>query len=461
MLPASVRSVNHITMKGGKRYPRFLRRMQELTRERRYSPAANLSAPGFTASMTVPSVAGVMVTPQTALTFSAYYAGVRVITEDLASLPLAMFRRLPDGGAALERDHPVSYFFNRSPDGECNDLNWRESWYHHALGWGNGYAEIIWDAGQPKSLHLIHPSVIQPKREQKSGQLYYELSTADAVSASRGQKYAMPYQILHLAMLGFNGIAGYSIVALMRELIGTGKSQEQWAASLFGNGAWPSGLIRFKRHMKPEALKNFRESWNLVHQGSAAAHKIAILEEDAEWVPNSTSPEDAQMVAARMFQVIDMCRVLRLPPHKLADFSQAHLDNIEAANEDYLLSCLRPFAVRVEKSVDFKLLTDDDWRAGFYTKHDFRPLLLRTSKDKSDYYQKLFQIGYYTVDEIRELEGENPIGEKAGGRKRFVQGQLVDITKDRDPGTVKQSPAADGDPGRPERFSFHANGAHH
>ncbi len=438
-----------------KRQPRFIRRAQVLTRAResRYSPAANLAAPGFTAALTVPSISGVMVTPQTALTFSAFYAGVHVITEDLASLPLAVFQRQKDGGTELIADHPVTYFFNRTPDGECNDFNWREAFASHVIMWGNGYAEIEWDAsGYPRSLHMIHPSLILPKRDQRSGKLYYELQTADSISGPRGKRIFAPYQILHCANLGFNGLVGYSVVALQREMIGMGKAVEQFGAGFFGNGGWPGGVIEFQRSMKPEALKNFRESWNLIHQGSSASSKVALLEEGASWKSTQIPPEDAQFLMTRAFQVIEICRILRLPPHKLADYTNAHLDNIEASNTDYEKTCLRPWAIRTEKACDWRLLTDDEWRAGFYTKHDFRPLLLRTSKDAADYYQKMFQIGYYTVDEIKALEGSNPIGEAKGGNKRFVLSNLADITLAGDPAKAQQAPPAKGDPGRPERF---------
>ncbi len=403
--------------------------------------------------MTVPSVSGIMVTPQTALTFSAFYAAVRVISEDMASLPLAVFQKQKDGGTKLIEDHPVTYFFNRTPDGECNDMNWREAYASHVMTWGNGYAEIEWDtSGQPVALHMIHPSLILPKRDQKSGKLYYELQTADSISGPRGRRIAAPYQILHCANLGFNGLVGYSVVALQREMIGLGKAVEQFGAAFFGNGATPSGVIEFQRSMKPEALKNFRESWNLVHQGSAGAHKVALLEEGATWKSTQIPPEDAQFLATRAFQVIEICRIFRLPPHKLADYTNAHLDNIEASNTDYEKTCLRPWTIRMEKACDWRLLTDDEWRAGFYTKHDFRPLLLRTSKDAADYYQKMFQIGYYTVDEIKALEGSNPIGEAAGGNKRFVLSNLANIILAGDPAKAQQAPPAKGDPGRPERF---------
>ncbi len=403
--------------------------------------------------MTVPSVSGIMITPQTALTFSAFYAAVRVISEDMASLPLAVFQKQKDGGTKLIQDHRVTYCFNRTPDGECNDMNWRESYASHVMTWGNGYAEIEWDlGGELDKIHMIHPSLILPKRDQKSGKLYYELQTADSISGPRGRRIAAPYQILHCANLGFNGLVGYSVVALQREMIGLGKAVEQFGAAFFGNGATPSGVIEFQRSMKPEALKNFRESWNLVHQGSAGAHKVALLEEGATWKSTQIPPEDAQFLATRAFQVIEICRIFRLPPHKLADYTNAHLDNIEASNTDYEKTCLRPWTIRMEKACDWRLLTDDEWRAGFYTKHDFRPLLLRTSKDAADYYQKMFQIGYYTVDEIKALEGSNPIGEAAGGNKRFVLSNLADITLAGDPAKAQQSPPPKGDPGRPERL---------
>ena len=171
--------------------------------------------------------------------------------------------------------------------------------------------------------------------------------------------------------------------------------------------------------MKDEARKNLRESFNLVHQGSAAANKVAILEQGLDWVETQISPENAQFLATRQFQVVEIARILRLPPHKLGDFSTAHLANLEAANDDYIISCLRPWTIRFEKAIDWKLFTTDEYQAGFYTKHDFRPLLLKLTKDRADYYRKMWEIGVYDVNEIRELEGLNPIPDAEGGSLRF------------------------------------------
>ena len=431
-----------------KRLPRFA------TAQKRYASAASLAAPGFTAALTVPSVAGVMVTPQTALTFTAYYGAIKVISEDLCSLPLLPFRRKPGGGVELVPDDPLTRIFDWSPDGECSDFNWRESWVTHCLSWGNGYAQIDWsDEGQPRGLMLIHPSVIEPKRDEKTGALYYALKTAQTIASPGRDQVIPPWQILHLAGLGFNGLVGYSPVALAREAIGMGKALEQYGAAFFGNGAQPSGVIEFPQKMTLEAQKNFRESWNLIHQGSAGAHKIAILEQGAAWKAIGAPPEDTQFLATRGFQVLEICRIFRLPPHKLQDFTTAHLANVEASNEDYIISCLRPWAIRVEKAINFRLIGWERYRAGMYVKHDFRPILLRTAKDEADFYQKMYQIGYYTVDEVRALRGDNPIGAADGGSKRFVMSNLADLAHPDtgSPAAAKQQPGPDGEPGRPER----------
>lgn len=444
-----------------KRIPSILRRARAV--EKRYTPAANLAAPGFTASMTVPSIAGIMVTPQTALTFTAFYAAIRVISEDLSSLPLLPFRKKSGGGAELAWDHWLTKLWDWSPDGESNDLNWRESWISHCLTWGNGYAEIDWDAqGQAGRLMLVHPAVIVPKRDQKTDELYYELQTAQTATGSGRNRRIPPWRILHLAGLGFNGLVGYSPVALHREAIGLGKSAEQYGASFFGNGAQPNGLIEFPGDMTLEAQKNFRESWNLIHQGSAGANKVAILTKGAKWNQMSVPPETAQFLASRAFQVLEICRIFRLPPHKLQDFSTAHLSNLETANEDYIISCLGPWARRIEKVINFRLLGWDQYNAGMYVKHDFRSLILRTAKDEADFYQKMFQIGYYTVDEIKALRNDNPIGDAAGGAKRFVMSNLADITKAGDPGQATQAKPPKGDAGRPDGAKtsrFSRNGA--
>ena len=355
-----------------------------------------------------------------------------MITEDLASLPFFQFQSIAGGGSKIVKDAPVSTLFNWSPDGECTSLNWREAYDGHVCGWGNAYAEIEWDSGgDPIKLHMFHPSIILPKRT-KSGQLFYEVQNEQQASGGVGngrKRQIPPWDMLHFSGLGFNGLVGYAPVALGREGIGLGKALEQFGASLMGNGTFPSGTLEYPGKMTDEARANLRNEWNLVHQGSAAANKIAILQQGVKFVASQISPEQAQFLASRGFQVLEICRMWRLPPHKLADFSTAPLANLEAANDDYIISCLRPWAVRFEQCVDFKLVGRDGYEAGFYTKHDFRPLLLKLVKDRADYFRKMWEIGIYTVNEIRELEGLNPIPDSEGGNLRFKPVNIMGLTE--------------------------------
>lgn len=403
-----------------KRMPRFTRRK-----------AQGYSAPdsmGRAPSLVVPSIAGITVTPQTALSFTAYYAGIRVISEDTSSLPIAVFRRKPKGGSKLVKDHPITLRFSRCPSGkkETTSMQWREAWVAHALGWGNSYAEIEWTkGGEFLGLHMMHPNAVTPRRDA-SRELYYELATT-AATLKTGTLAKLPaYRVLHLACLGSNGIVGYSPVALAREAIGLGKAAEQFGASLFGNGAIPKGFLKHPGRLKPEAIANLRDSWNSMHQGSGNANKIGILEEGMEWVNTQINPDDAQFLLTRQFQVIEIARILRLPPHKVGDYSQAHLANVEAANLDYLMTTLRPWCVRIEQCLDLKLLSDEEHAAGFYCRHDIRALLRASIKDRGEYYRQMFQFGM-SPNEIFELEDMNPISDEDGGNKRFRPAGMIEL----------------------------------
>lgn len=375
----------------------------------------------FGAPLGGPALAGVMVTPQTALTFTAVYAAIRVLSEDIASLPLEVFQALPGGGRKKETNHPVSRLLTESPNGESTDFNWRETWVSHCLGWGNGLSEIERRKnGEPIKLHLLHPAETQILRND-AGELVYKLGN---------QKELEPYYCLHLAGLGFNGVQGYSPVALAREAIGLGKAAEIFGATFFGNGARPGGVLEHPGKLSPEAQQNLRASINEIHGGAENAFRLAILEEGMKWTQTTIPPEDAQFLATRAFQVIEIARIYRIPPHKLGDYSQSHLANVEAANLDYLMTTLRPWLIRIEKVINQKLLTEAERKSGFYVKHDMRALMRASVKDRAEWYKALWGMGVYSANKILENEDENPLSEDDGGNKRFVPVNMRTLDSD-------------------------------
>jgi HK97 family phage portal protein len=414
--------------------PRFARKVGR----ERYSTTEGSPSSLWLHMLTSRAYNGIAVDPQSALSCPPFLACVGVISEDVSSLPLAVFREKKSGGTTLIDDHPVSVLFSRSPSGPSNEttsFQWREAWIAQALTWGNAYAEIErTNDGDPRALHIMDPKT-EPKRDNAK-RLFYEDGN------DRNNKIPAA-NVVHLARLGFNGIQGYKLATLVAEAIALSRAAEKYGANFFANGAEPKGFLKYPGKLKPEARTNLRDSFNQVHQGTANAHKVGILEEGMDWVQTSTDPEKAQLLAVREFQVIEMARIFRLPPHKVGDYSQAHLANIEASNLDYLMTVLRPWCERVEQCLGLKLLTDKEHRLGYYLRHDIRALLRASIKDRALYYQIMFQLGM-SVDEIRSWEDMNPIGTAAGGDARFRTANTIELLNAEGRGVAGELPVDTG-----------------
>ena len=232
---------------------------------------------------------------------------------------------------------------------------------------------------------------------------------------------------------------GYSPVTLSRQAIGLGIAAEEFGASLFGNGSIPKGVIKTAKRLTPEAAANLRRSWEVMHQGTKSANGTAVLEEGMTWESITIPPEDAQFLATRQFQVLEIARIYRLPPHKLGDFSRATFSNIEETNLDYLMTSLMPWLIQVEQEWGRKLLTREDRRAGYFLKHDMSALLRGNMQARADYYTKLQATGALSPNQIASMGGP-----RAGRprRRAFRPAQYAD------PGILERDRARGRRPGR-------------
>lgn len=363
-----------------------------------------------------PTLAGVEVTPSSALGLTAFYAGVNAIATDVASLPLGVRRRLDGEGSEPYPDHPAHELLHFSPDGETTAFHFRQALMGHTLGWGNGYAEIIPRGdGRPYSLHLLHPSTTQPRLIE--GKLRYELGDGRSLPPSR---------VIHIRGLGFDGIRGYCVVTLHRQALGLATAAEAFGAMFFGAGSNARGFLKHKKRLSEEAEKNLRESWERLYSGLGNAHRVAILEEDMDWVQTSVNPDDAQFLSTRQFQVIEICRMLRLPPSKLADMSQAHLSNVEWSNLDYLTTTLAGWLMAFEVELNLKLFTKAE-RLKLYVDHDMMALMRGDSAARSKYCQVMRDLGAFSVNDVRRFEHLNPIGPL--GDKRLVPAAMTTLER--------------------------------
>lgn len=367
-------------------------------------------------AMGAPVLSGVVVTPQTALTFMAVYAAINTISTDVAKLPLRVMRRGKGSIAPYPKD-PRTRLLGVAPNGEMNAFRFWKTSLGHVLGWGNAYSEIERDgAGMPVALWPLHPGTIRPRREEKSRALYYE-------DTSTARRY-LPENILHIAGLSFDGIQGYSPILLGRQAVGLGLGAEQFGASFFGNGAIPKGMLKIKNRLTDGAARRMREDFDRQHAGTQNANRVAVLEEGTEWVDTQIAPDAAQFLVTRQFQVLEIARMFNLPPSKLQDYSQAHLTNMEEGNRQYLESTLTGWLEAIVSEVNLKLFFEDE-QARFFVLHDTSALMRGNTQARGEFYKTMKMMGVMNADTIAGLEGLPQPGPDNGGDLYLVQSQNV------------------------------------
>lgn len=405
-----------------------------------------------------PVLSGTYITPETALGLAAVFAAVNVISRDLAGLPRAVGRRIPGGGLEPDESHPLHDMLVCQVNEEIGAFRFFQTEMSHVLTRGNGYCEIVRDRGRPVALHTLHPSKTVPKRTESRG-LYYEL-TDTPLPGGQYPRLA-PDDVLHLAGLGFNGLVGYSPVTVARQTIGLGVAVEQYGAAYFGNSAKPHGILKTPQKLSEPAVNNLRRTFNQVHQGSQSAHQLMILEQGMDWVQAQFSPEDGQFLLTRQFQVVEIARLYNVPPHKLGDYSESHLANVEEANLDYVAMTIYGWVCMLEDEMNRKLLTREERRTHRIFL-DMEALLRGNTEARMNKYQTLRNVGAISADEIRVREGLKPIGPEKGGDLLIVQGQYLPLDQVGKQPLVKPgkpAPESNGLDFEP-RFILNGNGDH-
>lgn len=366
-----------------------------------------------------PVLSGTYVTPETALGLAAVYAAVNLISGDIATLPCNVYQRLAHGGRKIDWKHPVQSLLAYGPNDDVDVFRWWQSTVSHVLTRGNGYSEIVRDkAGNPVAFHLLHPMKVKAEYGEKGG-LRYELLN-NASNASNPKLIAE--NVLHFAGMGFNGIQGYSPITVARQTVGLGLAVEQFGAAFFGNSAIPKGMFKTSKKLGPGAADNFRRTVNQVHQGSQSAHQFLMLSDGWEWVQTQFSAEDAQFLSTRQFQVKEIARLYNLPPHKLSDYSESHLANVEEASLDYISMTLVRWVRMLEAQLNHKLLRSDERRTHCIA-FDLTALMRGNTDARTKYYQGMRNMGCFSADDILLAEGRNPIGPEKGGDLYLVQAQ--------------------------------------
>lgn len=353
--------------------------------------------------------AGVVVNDETAVKFSAVYACVRIIAETIASLPLKTYEAA-GGGRVEAKDHPLTWMLNYGqPNPDMTPMVYREVFASQVLLHGNGYSDINWNGrGEPESFEVRQPSRVFPFR-LRNRQLAYKILYEDG-----GEGVVMAENMLHVPGMGGDGIEGWSPIRLFRESVGLGLAAERMGSRFFGKSARPSIVIEPTMNWRNEAdKKNFLR--DLQDVMGAKAFSALLLNPGMKATTLSMPMTDAQFIESRKFQIQDIARIYRVPPHMLADLERATFSNIEQQSLDFEKHTIRPWLVRIEQEYNRKLISKRQ-QGRFYLSHNVEGLLRGDIKSRFEAYQIAFMHGWMNRDEIRSKENMPPTADEAGDK---------------------------------------------
>ena len=355
------------------------------------------------------TTSGKPVNERTAMQTTAVYACVRILAEAVASLPLHVYEYQDDGGKKLVHDHPLYYLLHDEPNPEMTSFVFRETLMSHLLIWGNAYAQIIRDgAGRVLGLYPLLPDKMDVQRDDK-GNIYYVYSRnsdENPMFKEYGNIKLKAEDVLHIPGLGFDGLIGYSPIAMAKNAVGMTLACEEYGASFFANGANPGGVLEHPGVLKDPS--KVRESWNSVYRGVSNAHKIAVLEEGMKYQQIGIPPEEAQFLETRKFQINEIARLYRIPPHMVGDLDKSSFSNIEQQSLEFVKYTLDPWVIRWEQSLQRSLLLPGE-KGKYFIKLNVDGLLRGDYQSRMNGYAVGRQNGWFSANDIREMENMNPI----------------------------------------------------
>ena len=370
------------------------------------------------------STSGKAVTERSAMQMTAVYSCVRILAEAIAGLPLHLYRYTPDGSKIKAVDHPLYLLLHDEPNPEMSSFVFRETLMTHLLLWGNAYAQIIRNGkGEVVALYPLMPNRMSVDRD-KHGQLYYTYTRAsDEAPTMNGMTVLLPpSDVLHIPGLGFDGLVGYSPIAMAKNAIGLAIATAEYGAKFFANGAAPSGVLEHPGTIKDPS--RVREAWMSQFGGSANSGKVAVLEEGMKYTPISISPEQAQFLETRKFQINEIARIFRIPPHMVGDLEKSSFSNIEQQSLEFVKYTLDPWVIRWEQSIQRALLRPEE-KKRYFAKFNVEGLLRGDYQSRMNGCAVARQNGWMSANDIRELENLDRIPAEAGGDLYLVNGNML------------------------------------
>lgn len=387
------------------------------------------------------TTSGKAVTERSSMQMTAVYACVRILSETVAELPLHLYK-YSDNGKEKAIDHPLYRLLHDEPNPEMSSFVFRETLMTHLLLWGNAYAQIIRNGkGDIVALYPLMPNKMTVDRDENGQICYLYNRSSDDAPTMKTNSFTVKLSasdVLHIPGLGFDGLVGYSPIAMAKNAIGLAIATEEYGAKFFANGAAPGGVLEHPGTIKDP--NKVREAWQSQFGGSGNANKIAVLEEGMKYTPISISPEQAQFLETRKFQINEIARIFRVPPHMVGDLEKSSFSNIEQQSLEFVKYTLNPWIVRWEQSLSRILFTEHEKQEYFF-KFNVEGLLRGDYESRMNGYATARQNGWMSANDIRELENLDRIPAQSGGDLYLINGNMLPLDK---AGAFADIPTDDG-----------------
>ncbi len=352
---------------------------------------------------------------EAAMRNSAVYDCVRLLSEDVAKLPLILYRRMPDGGKERATEHPLYNLLKTEPNGWQTSFEFRQLMQAQLELKGNAYARIVGDRGPVERLEPIDSDSMMNVYRNTNGTMMYEVRRErDLVPEKLTQD-----QIFHLRGFSLNGLTGLSTIGLHSETIGLGLSAQQFQASSFKNGIRLSGVFLHPNTLGKEAKQNLRETISKKFQGTGKAGGFMILEEGMQWKEMSMTMQDAQFLELRKLNRAEIAAIFRVPPHKIGDLDRATFSNIEHQALEYVTDALMSRLVRWEQAIyrDLIFALNGEGKETYFAEFLVDSLLRGDLASRYNAYAVGINAGILSPNEARAFENLNA---REGG-DRFLQ----------------------------------------
>jgi HK97 family phage portal protein len=389
------------------------------------------------------STSGKAVNERSAMQQTAVYACVRILAEAIAGLPLHVYQYNDDGGKERVVDHPLYTLLHDEPNPEMTSFVFRETLMSHLLIYGNAYAQLVRDGrGNVLALYPLLPNKVSVSRAANGELVYsYRLEQEENPLKPEGGSIVLRKdEVLHIPGLGFDGLIGYSPIAMAKNAVGMAIATEEYGASFFANGANPGGVLEYPGTLKDP--QHIRDNWDAAYKGSTNSHKVAILEDGMTFKQVAIPPEQAQFLETRKFQINEIARIFRVPPHMVGDLEKSSFSNIEQQSLEFVRYTLDPWVIRWEQSLRQSLILPDE-KKSLFIKFNVDGLLRGDYQSRMAGYATARQNGWMSANDIRELEDMNRIPAEDGGDAYLINGNMFPILHQTQAGNTNQSESED------------------